>query len=212
MKIALIQEESQKKKNEFFFRLLEQVANKYHHEVFNYGVEDGKNLELDEIGAGVLTAILLNSHAVDFVITGSSDGEGVLLCANSMPGVFCGYITDPIDMELFIKRHDGNAISLPFGKNFGIGSDLIYEQIFKKIFTTEKLSGYPKEQKEKQAYQKKTLEEIKWKSQIRFENILEELDKDLLRSWIHNDYFEENFFLYSQNDEIAEYLKDIIDA
>ena len=42
--------------------------------------------------------------------------------------------------------------------------------------------------------------------------ILEEVDKDLLYSIIHNEYFEENFFQYSNDDEISEILKDLFDA
>ena len=38
------------------------------------------------------------------------------------------------------------------------------------------------------------------------------MDKDYLYSIVHNDYFEENFFKYSENDEIALFLKNIIDA
>ena len=38
MRIALINENSQKKKNDLILKILEKVARKYGHEVFNYGV------------------------------------------------------------------------------------------------------------------------------------------------------------------------------
>ena len=194
MRIAFIQEESQKKTNGFLFRILEKVCIKYHHEVFNYGVEEGKEITLDDVGAGILTGILLNSQAVDFVITGSNNGEGVLMCANAMPGVYCGYICDWLDAKLFMEMNGGNAISIPFGKNLGIGSVFFYERLFETLFETEKLVGYPKEKKEM------------------LDKILEDLDKDFLRKMIQNDYFEENFFHYCENEKISEYLKGIIDA
>ena len=45
MKIALINENSQKKKNAFILEVLEKVAKKYGHEVFNYGVSEEKILD-----------------------------------------------------------------------------------------------------------------------------------------------------------------------
>ena len=53
---------------------------------------------------------------------------------------------------------------------------------------------------------------MKCTSQINMSEILEEVDKDLLYSIIHNEYFEENFFQYSNDDEISEILKDLFDA
>ena len=73
-------------------------------------------------------------------------------------------------------------------------------------------SGYPSERKKIQDAQRKSLEEMKCTSQINMSEILEEVDKDLLYSIIHNEYFEENFFQYSNDDEISEILKDLFDA
>jgi len=212
MRVALINENSQKKKNEFIFKVLEKVANKYHHEVFNFGVEEGKNANIDYVGAGVLTGILLNSKVVDFVITGCASGEGVMISANSMPNVMCGYITDSVDMELFKSINAGNAISIPFGKYFGVGTEFLLESIFETLFQSEFGQGYPKERKEIQETQRKMLGTIKRSSQINMIDILDEIDKDFLNQIIHNDYFEENFFEYCEDDSICELLKNIIDA
>ena len=86
------------------------------------------------------------------------------------------------------------------------------ESIFEALFTTEIASGYPTERKKIQDAQRKSLEEMKCTSQINMSEILEEVDKDLLYSIIHNEYFEENFFQYSNDDEISEILKDLFDA
>jgi len=212
MKIALINENSQKKKNDFIYRVLEKVANKYHHEVFNYGVEEGKDADIDYVGAGVLAGILLNGGAVDFVITGCASGCGVMMSANAMPNVSCGLIHDDVDAKLFAKINAGNAVSIPFGKYFGVGAEYLLENIFESLFSTEFGSGYPKERELIQESQRNQLKEIKRISQISMESILEEIDKDFLMKLVRNDYFEENFFLYSTNDVISEYLKDLIDA
>ena len=44
---------------------------------------------------GILAAILLNSGAADYVITGCGTGEGAMLALNSFPGVICGHVEDP---------------------------------------------------------------------------------------------------------------------
>ncbi len=212
MKIALINENSQKKKNEFIYNVLERVASKYGHEVYNYGVSEDKDSSLDYVGLGVLTGILLNSHAVDFVITGCASGQGACISSNAMPNVYCGLISDAVDAKLFAKVNAGNAISIPFGKYFGIGSEFQLEQIFTTLFETEFASGYPSERKEIQTKQRQNLYDLKQTSHISMANILEEVDKDMLYNMIHNDYFEENFFANCKIDTIGEFLKEIIDA
>ena len=53
---------------------------------------------------------------------------------------------------------------------------------------------------------------IKRSSQLSMMNVLDEIDRDFLYKIVHNDYFEENYFAYSCDDEMCEYLKDLIDA
>ena len=212
MKIALINENSQKRKNAFIFSVLKKVANKYNYEVFNYGASEDNNVDIDYVGAGILAGILLNSKAVDFVIMGCSSGEGALLSANTMPNVYCGYVADYVDALLFCKINAGNAVSIPFGKYFGTGTEFQLEAIFEALFKTELGSGYPVERKEIQAKQRKELQNLKQATQFSFINLLENIDKDLLYSVIHNDYFEENFFANSKDDEISDFLKDLFDA
>ena len=212
MKIALINENSQKKKNAFILDVLERVAIKYGHQVFNYGVSMDKDADIDYVGAGLLTGILLNTKAVDFVITGCSTGEGVLISANAMPNVFCGYVGDLVDAKLFSKINAGNAVSIPFGKYFGVGSEYLLESIFEALFTTDFASGYPSERKEVQNIQRESLEFLKKTTQIPFKEVIEQVDKDLLYSVIHNEYFAENFFLHSQDDRTSNLLKDLFDA
>ena len=212
MKIALINENSQKKRNAVILEVLEKVAKKYGHEVFNYGASETKDANINYVGAGLLTGILLNSKAVDFVITGCSSGEGIVITANAMPNVYCGYVADAVDAKLFAKVNAGNAVAIPFGKYFGAGSEFLLESIFEALFSTTFAEGYPLERKEIQDTQRKQLEDLKYSSQIGMREILEEVDKDFLYGIIHNDYFEENFFYYSKDDDISDLLKDLCDA
>lgn len=212
MKIALVNENSQKKKNELIFKILEKVAQKYGHQVFNYGVSEDKTSDINYAQLGTLVGILLNSKAVDFVITGCASGEGAMISCNAFPNVYCGYVADAIDMELFLRVNAGNTISIPFGKYFGTGTELNLENIFEKLFNIKLASGYPEERKEIQDMQRNELINIKRITQINMLEILEEIDKDSLYKMIHNEYFEENFFSYCEDYEIGEYVKNIIDA
>ncbi len=212
MKIALINENSQKKKNQFILNVLERVAKKYGHEIYNYGVSENKNADIDYVGAGVLTGILLNTKAVDFVITGCASGEGVMLVANTLPEVECGYVSDLVDASLFARVNAGNAVSIPFGKYFGVGAEMNLESIFETLFSTTFGIGYPKERVEIQEEQRNSLKEIKSISTKDMYTILDSLDKDLLKNIVKNDYFEENFFANSLDDVISEYLKEFIDG
>ena len=101
MKIALINENSQASKNKIIFDALKEVADKYGYEVYNYGMENSEENNLTYVQAGLLSAILINSKAADFIVTGCGTGEGATLALNSFPNVLCGHITDPTDAYLF---------------------------------------------------------------------------------------------------------------
>ena len=70
--------------------------------------------QLTYVQCGILAAILLNSGAADFVVTGCGTGEGAMLALNSFPGVLCGHIVDPSDAFMFSQINAGNAVALPF--------------------------------------------------------------------------------------------------
>jgi ribose 5-phosphate isomerase RpiB len=117
MKIALIIENSQAAKNGIVHEALTSVAVPLGHQVFNYGMYSPEDTaSLTYVMNGLLTGILLNSGAADFVVTGCGTGMGSMLAANSMPGVFCGLVIDPTDAFLFSQINDGNAISMPYGR------------------------------------------------------------------------------------------------
>mgnify|MGYP005882670867 FL=1 len=93
MKIALINENSQAAKNGLIEAALKKVVEPMGHEVVNYGMyaADDK-AQLTYVQCGILAAILLNSGAADYVITGCGTGEGAMLALNSFPGVICGHV------------------------------------------------------------------------------------------------------------------------
>lgn len=108
MRIALINENSQAAKNEMIYASLKKVAESKGHTVDNYGMYSADDkAQLTYVQNGILAAILLNSGAADFVVTGCGTGEGAMLALNSFPGVLCGHVVDPSDAYMFMQINDG---------------------------------------------------------------------------------------------------------
>ena len=109
MRIAVINEVSAVDKNKDIISALEGRG----HEIINAGMTKKEDKpELSYIYTGLLTAILLNTGKVDFVVGGCGTGQGYLDSVMQYPGVFCGHILTPLDAWLFIQINGGNCISL----------------------------------------------------------------------------------------------------
>lgn len=201
MKIGLINENSQAGKNKIIYNEL--VKNAKGNEIFNYSNE---NTKLTYVQVGLLAAILLNSKAVDFVITGCGTGEGAMLALNSFPGVLCGHVQDPLDAYLFTQINNGNAIAIPFAKGYGWGGELQLDYIFEKLFSEEFGKGYPKERVVPEQRNKKILDEVKKITYKPMKEILNEIDQELLLETINTPEFKIQFFENAQDEE----LKNII--
>jgi len=194
MKIALINENSQAAKNSVIYEALNKVALKKGHVVHNYGMESADDATLTYVQVGLLAAILLNSGAADFVVTGCGTGEGAMLALNSFPNVLCGHIVDPTDAYLFAQINNGNAIAIPFAKGFGWGSELTLESMFEELFKEEFGKGYPKERAIPEQRNKRILDEVKKVTHTSMEEILEKIDQEFLRETIDREQFREFFF------------------
>lgn len=210
MRIALINENSQSIKNNVIYNSLKKVADKYNHTVYNYGMygEEGES-NLTYVQVGLLSAILLNSKAVDFVITGCGTGEGAMLACNSFPNVLCGLIIDPTDAYLFGQINNGNAVSLPFAKGFGWGSELTLENIFENLFKEEFGNGYPKERAIPEQTNKKILDDVKSITHKDMLTILKEINQEFLKETISGKNFKEYFDKNCENKEILDYLNSL---
>lgn len=97
-------------------------------------MENPDEENLTYVQAGLLSAILINSKAVDFIITGCGTGEGAMLALNSFPNVLCGHIEDPTDAYLFSQINAGNAVAIGYAKGFGWGSELTLTYIFEIFY------------------------------------------------------------------------------
>lgn len=211
MKIALINENSQAAKNEIIYNSLKNTVEPMGHEVLNFGMYSADDeTQLTYVMNGLLAAILLNSKAVDFVVTGCGTGEGAMLALNSFPGVLCGHVTSPLDAYLFGQVNDGNAIAMPFAKGFGWGAELNLDYTFEKLFSTEMGGGYPKERVVPEQRNKKILDEVKKITHHDIMYVLENIDQDFLKTTVSSEKFKELFFANCQVPEIADYIKKVI--
>lgn len=211
MKIALINENSQAAKNALIFDTLKKATASMGHELFNYGMYSAEDTaQLTYVQNGILAAVLLNSGAADFVITGCGTGEGAMLACNSFPKVLCGHITSPLDAYLFSQVNDGNCIALPFAENFGWGGELNLLYIFEKLFSTPGGGGYPKERVVPEQRNKKILDEVKKVTHTDLVTILKNLDADLVKGALSGEKFREYFFANCKDDKIAACVKEIL--
>ena len=211
MKIALINENSQAAKNEVICNALKKVVEPMGHEVRNYGMYTADDAcQLTYVQVGILAAVLLNSGAADYVITGCGTGEGAMLACNSFPGVICGHVEDPLDAYTFAQINDGNAIAIPFAKGYGWGGDLNLEYIFEKLFCEESGQGYPKERAVPEQRNKKILDGVKKVTYRSLTDILPELDQELVKGALSGEHFQEYFFADCKCDEIAEAVRKFV--
>ena len=211
MKIALINENSQAAKNEMIVSTLKKVVEPMGHEVLNYGMYGSEDPNaLTYVQNGILTAVLINSGAVDYVITGCGTGEGAMLACNSFPKVLCGHITSPLDAYLFSQVNDGNTIALPFAENFGWGGELNLEYIFEKLFCAPGGGGYPKDRVVPEQRNKKILDQVKEVTHVDMVTMLEHLDKELVKGALSGEKFAEYFFANCKCDKIATCVKEIL--
>lgn len=208
MKIALIIENSQAAKNPIIEQALKSVAEPLGHEVFNYGMysaEDAASLTYPM--NGLLTGILLNSGAADFVVTGCGTGMGSMLACNAMPGVFCGLVIDPTDAFLFNQINAGNCMSMPYAKGFGWAAELNLEDCYRKLFETEPGLGYPRERAAVMKTNRGVVADLKAASCKDMLTVLKDVDQDLLKAAIAGERFAEYFYPNSKDEGISEYLK-----
>jgi ribose 5-phosphate isomerase RpiB len=99
MKIGIIQASSQRSKNKVLYSCTCRAVEKNGREdtVVNYDVFPENDDLFSYIETSLNISFLLSSGAVDFIITGCSSGQGMMLACNSLPGVLCGFIQNPQD-------------------------------------------------------------------------------------------------------------------
>ncbi len=218
MKIAMINEFSQSAKNDLVLSVLKEVVEPMGHTVYNTGMNTAEApLQLGEPGyltylnIGVQAALLLNSGAADFVVTGCGTGQGALMACNMMPGVVCGYCIEPSDAYLFLQINNGNALSIPYAKGFGWGADVNLKNIFTIAFGSPKGMGYPNEpgRKESQNRNAAKLVEVKAAVAKPLVEALSAMDQDIVRKSL-TPRFLECFFEGCKDEELRKFVEGLL--
>ncbi|WP_078085737.1 RpiB/LacA/LacB family sugar-phosphate isomerase [Microbulbifer mangrovi] len=212
MKIALMNEFSQASKNAIVLKELQDVAGELGHTVYNTGMSDDNDHRLTYIHLGIMGSLLLNSKAVDFVVSGCGTGQGALMSLNAYPGVTCGYCIDPADAFLFAQINNGNALAIPFAKGFGWGAELNIRYMFEKAFTGVKGQGYPPERKESQVANAGILNHIKEATGKAYLDGLKAIDPELVKTAVTGERFQACFFENSQDQELTDFVRSVLDS
>ncbi|SFD08066.1 RpiB/LacA/LacB family sugar-phosphate isomerase [Butyrivibrio sp. YAB3001] len=179
MRIGVIQASSQAAKNQMIYDAVTKHAPKGA-EVINFGCTMEENEKYSYIEISILVGILLERKTVDFVVTGCSSGQGMMLACNSMPGVICGYAPTPKDAYLFAQINNGNAISLPLGEDYTWSGTDNLEKTIEALFSEPFGQGYPKSEAERKIKDSEQLKEIRKVGQISMQEFLRKLDASML--------------------------------
>ncbi len=179
MRIAVIQATIQISKNKTLFKATVNATTDAD-EVTNFGVFEG-DPTLSYVQVSIIVGLLLNSHAVDYVVTGCSSGNGMDIACNAMPNVICGYLPTPADAYLFGRINHGNCASIPLGLNFGWAGEVNLRFTLEKLFGSPMNVGYPQASAARKEKDALLLKDIKQLSQTDMRAILEGLSEDILQ-------------------------------
>jgi ribose 5-phosphate isomerase RpiB len=209
MKIAVIQASTQSSKNVLIFKETKRAVAKHGYEVINFGITNGE-AELSYIQVSLAVGLLLNSGAVDFVVTGCSSGVGMSIACNTMPNVISGYLPTPADAFLFGRINHGNCASLPLGLNFGWAGELNLRFTLEKLFEEPFNNGYPKESAERKKRDAETFKKIKRISHFDLIQILSQLDNNVIKPVLQKRDLVQYIIQNSKDTKITQYLTDVV--
>ncbi len=178
MRIGIIQASSQASKNQLLFDTVKKYA--AGDEIINFGCSENEPERYTYVEISVLAGMLLASKAVDFIVTGCSSGQGMMLACNSFPGVLCGYAPTPMDAFLFVQINNGNAVSLPLGEEYTWAGYENFENTIAKLFSEPFGRGYPKSEAARKIKDTLLLKEIRIRSQRSAADLLNVLDRSFL--------------------------------
>ena len=180
MKIGVIQASSQASKNSLIYNTVRKYAPEA--EVINFGCTEDEQERYSYIEISLLAGMLLASGAVDFIVTGCSSGQGMMLACNSFPGVLCGYAPTPADAYLFAQINNGNAVSLPLGEEYSWTGPENFEATIARLFSEPFGQGWPKGEAARKLRDTELLKSIRRSSQVSAVELLNSLDKSVLKS------------------------------
>lgn len=199
MRIGVIQASSQISKNRILFELTKKNA--VNDEVINFGCFEDETEEYSYVDIALQAGMLLTSKSVDFIVTGCSSGQGMMLACNCMPGILCGYTSAPQDAYLFGRINNGNAVSVPLGLNYGWAGELNLDYTLHALFSERFGTGYPKEEAERKRRDSELVKKLKTTSEVTFVQFLNHLDSAFVSKNIRRSTVTECIFENGRNSE-----------
>ena len=179
MRIGVLLASSQAAKSEMLYRAVLKYATGA--EVICYGCWPESTEQYSYIETSLLAGLLLMSGGVDFVVTGCSSGQGMMLACNSFSGVLCGYVPTPRDAFLFAQINNGNAVSMPLGEGYTWAGSKNMEQTIEALFSEPFGQGYPKNEADRKLRDTARLRELRNLSQVSVTQFLDRRDAPFRR-------------------------------
>lgn len=185
MKIGILVATSQREKSPVLYDATVAATAHLGHEVINFGEFSAGTLPdtgetYSYLQMALAASILLESGAVDFIVTGCSSGNGMMLACNSLPGVLCGYVSNPTEAYLFGRINNGNAVSLPLGLQYGWAGEINLRYCLEKLFEEPLGIGYPPEEASRKSRDAAMLKRWKAAAQRPLIDVLPQLEQDLV--------------------------------
>ena len=203
MKIGVIQASSQASKNSLIYNTVRKYAPEA--EVINFGCTEEEQERYSYIEISLLAGMLLAGGAVDFIVTGCSSGQGMMLACNSFPGVLCGYAPTPVDAYLFAQINNGNAVSLPLGEEYSWTGPENFEATIARLFSEPFGQGWPKGESARKLRDTELLKSIRRSSQVSAIELLNSLDKAVVESILRKQNVV-RYILEHGNEEINQFI------
>ena len=207
MKIGVIQATSQAKKNKLLYHCTANSVEKLGHEVINFGCYEDESCSFSYIEIAVMISMLLSSKSIDFVVTGCSSGQGMMIACNSLPDVICGYVENPQDAFLFGRINDGNSVSVPLGLNFGWAGEINLQCTLEKLFEDEFGIGYPPEDADRKKQDTLLLKEINALTKRNAIDVFKQLDKTLIQKVLKKHNVVEYILEHGRKKEVLEFIR-----
>ena len=179
--------------------------------MLNFGIFEEENEQYSYVEIAMTISLLIESGAVDFVVTGCSSGQGMTLACNSLPGLLCGYIEIPQDAFLFGRINGGNVASLPLGLNFGWQGELNLQYTLDKLFDGEFGIGYPEHEAERKRVEASALKNLNRLTKRSWEELVEQLPTDTFTKLLQRKIVMNAIINKGSNKEFIRLLKAKVD-
>lgn len=206
MRVAVIRGTTRRNMNLLLFESVKKAVQSSD-EVLNFGIFEEENEQYSYVEIAILISFLMESGAVDFVVTGCSSGQGMMLACNSLPDLLCGYIENPQDAFLFGRINGGNVASLPLDLNFGWQGELNLQYTLDKLFDGEFGMGYPEHEAEIKRLEASALKNLNRLTKRSWEELLDQIPKDNLNKLLQRKIVMNAIINKGSNKEFIRLLK-----